>query len=260
MSLLAIFLVLGTALAAGPAHLKPGALTAHLGRAYLVEDVLWVKYLFPSLVTIPDNLNVIAKKLDAVLSQMVTDSNDVSSQMLSLLQYGLTYVNHSLTDIVDSYGGLTSSHRAKRGLINGLGQLSRMLFGTAMDEDVVEFRQNFNSLVAYASAQSKVITLNSHHMQRIEQHLVDIHSFTHHLVASFNSAMKKCNKLLVFEQALSALESSVSSLLHTNSILVQNIVGASRSRVTSTLFRWVLRNINLHHSLIIGPFTTIIPC
>ncbi len=113
------------------------ALTAHLGRAYLVEDVLWVKYPFPSLVTIPDNLRVIAKKLNSVLSQMVTDFNEDSSQMLSLLLYRFTYVNHTLTDILDSYGGLTS-HRVKRGLINDLGQLSRMLFGIAIDEDVVE--------------------------------------------------------------------------------------------------------------------------
>ncbi len=192
-----------------------------------MEDVVWVKYPFPSLVTIPDNLRVIAQKLDAVLSQLVTDSNDDFSQVLSLLHYRLTYVNHSLTDVLDSYDGLTSSHRSKRGLINGLGQLSRRLFGTAMDEDVVELRQKFNSLIAYASAQSKVITLNSYHIQRIEQHLVDIHSFTHRLVASFNSAMNKFNKLLVFEQALSALETAVNSLLHINSILVQNIVNAS---------------------------------
>ncbi len=145
MSLLAIFLVLGTALATGPAHLKPGALTAHVGRAYLVEDVLWVTYPLPSLVTIPDNLRVIAKKLDAVLSQMISDSDDVSFQLFSLLRYRLTYVNHSLTDVLDSYGGLTSSHRAKRGLSNGLGQLSRMLFSTAMDEDVIELRQKFTA-------------------------------------------------------------------------------------------------------------------
>ncbi len=139
--------------------------------------------------TILDNLRVIVKKLDAVLSQMISDSDDDSSQLFSLLRYRLTYVNHSLNDVLDSYGGLTSSHRVKRGLINDLGQLSRMLFGTAMDEDVVELRQKFNSLIAYASSQSKVITLNSHHIQRIEQHLGDIHSFTHRLVTSFNSAM-----------------------------------------------------------------------
>ncbi len=197
-----------------------------------LSSVLWVRYLFPLLVTIPKNLRVIAKKLDAVLSQLVTNSTDDFSQVSSLLHYRLTYVKHSLTDP----GQLISSHRAKHGLINGLGQLSRMLFGTAMDGDVLELKHKFIILFAYASSLSKVITLTSHHIQCIEQHLLDIHSFTHRLVASFNSAMNKFNKLLVFEQALSALETSVSSLLHTNSILVQNIVDAARSRVTFTLF------------------------
>ncbi len=87
MSLLAIFLVLGTALAAGPDHLKPRALTAHLSHAYFVEDVLWVKYPFPSLVTIPDNFCIIAQNFDAVLSQLVTNYTDDFSQMLSLLHY-----------------------------------------------------------------------------------------------------------------------------------------------------------------------------
>ncbi len=149
--------------------------------------------------TVPDNLSVIAKKLDALLSQMISDSEDESSQLFSLLRYRLTYVIHSLTDVLDSYGGLTS-HRAKCGLINGLGQLSRKLFGTAMDEDVIELRQKFYSLIAYASSQSKVITLNSHHIQHIEQHLVDIHSFTHRFVTSLNSDMNKFNKLLVFSR------------------------------------------------------------
>ncbi len=87
------------------------------------------------------------------------DSKDDSSQMLSLLRYRLTYVNQSLTNVLDIYGLLTS-RRTKRGLINGVGQLSRMLFGIAKDDYVVELRHKFNSLTACASAQSKVITLN----------------------------------------------------------------------------------------------------
>ncbi len=68
MSLLAILLVLGTTVAANPAHLKPGALTAHLGRTYLVEDILWVQYPLPSLAVIPDNLRIITVQLTAALS------------------------------------------------------------------------------------------------------------------------------------------------------------------------------------------------
>ncbi len=36
--------LLGSVLAAEPAHLKPGALSARLGGVTLVEDVLWVQY------------------------------------------------------------------------------------------------------------------------------------------------------------------------------------------------------------------------
>ncbi len=40
MLFIAFFVVLGTTQAADPAHLKPGALSAHLRRASLVEDIL----------------------------------------------------------------------------------------------------------------------------------------------------------------------------------------------------------------------------
>ncbi len=36
-----------------------------------------------------------------------------------------------------------------------------MLFGTAMKEDVVELREKFYQLTSLASAQNKLITLNS---------------------------------------------------------------------------------------------------
>ncbi len=43
---LVLFVLLHSILAADPALLKPGALSAHLGRVSLVEDVLWVRYPF----------------------------------------------------------------------------------------------------------------------------------------------------------------------------------------------------------------------
>ncbi len=51
------------------------------------------------------------------------------------------------------------SIHTEQGLINGLGQLSRMLFGNAMNKDVVELRENFNQLASYASAQNNYINL-----------------------------------------------------------------------------------------------------
>ncbi|MPC64397.1 hypothetical protein E2C01_058512 [Portunus trituberculatus] len=42
MFTLLVILVLHASVTLKPALLKPGALTGHLGRVYLVEDALWV--------------------------------------------------------------------------------------------------------------------------------------------------------------------------------------------------------------------------
>ncbi len=70
--------------------------------------------------------------------------------MLHLLHARLTYVTLLLTNALDSYGGFTLSNHSKQGLIGGLGQLSHMLFRSAMNEGVVELRNNINHLVSYA--------------------------------------------------------------------------------------------------------------
>ncbi len=70
--MLSVFILLlsGTLLAATPAHLKPGALTAPLGQAHLVEDVLWVKYPHPPLVAFPNRLRSILKQVTGALEQL----------------------------------------------------------------------------------------------------------------------------------------------------------------------------------------------
>ncbi|MPC51311.1 hypothetical protein E2C01_045156 [Portunus trituberculatus] len=56
-----IFLfTISSILALDPAHLKPGALTAHLGRVSLVEDVLWVRYPYTALSKIPSRLILVS--------------------------------------------------------------------------------------------------------------------------------------------------------------------------------------------------------
>ncbi len=70
MLLLAFLFLLETTFAADLTHLKPGNLSAHLGRTFLVKDVLWIKYPFPTLVEVPTYLTVITEQLDAVLSQL----------------------------------------------------------------------------------------------------------------------------------------------------------------------------------------------
>ncbi len=65
-----------------------------------------------------------------------------------------------------------------RGLINGLGQLSGILFGTTMDEDVQDIRERYNHLASLAANQNKAINMNSLHINRLENAIQDIASYS----------------------------------------------------------------------------------
>ncbi len=60
------------------------------------------------------------------------------------------YLNETLNIALDNYADPSSSNRTNRGLINGLGQLTRMLFGTAMDRDVMDRRERYYLLSSLA--------------------------------------------------------------------------------------------------------------
>ncbi len=64
------------------------------------------------------------------------------------------YLNETLNIALDNYADPSFSNRTKRGLINELGQLSRMLFGTAMNEDVKDLRKKYNHLASLAANQN----------------------------------------------------------------------------------------------------------
>ncbi len=70
MLLLAFYFLLRSVLASDPAHLKPGALSAHLGRVSLVENVLWVHYPLAALVEIPGTLRTITDQVNKVVLQI----------------------------------------------------------------------------------------------------------------------------------------------------------------------------------------------
>ncbi len=109
---LAFYFLLRPILAADPAHLKQGALSAHLGRVSLVEDVLWVHYPLAALVEIPDTLRTITDQVNKVVLQM--DEIAPVEGVTRLMHDRLKYLNYTLT----------LANSTKRGLINGIGQLS----------------------------------------------------------------------------------------------------------------------------------------
>ncbi len=172
MLLLAFPVLLGTTLAADPAHLKPEALSANLEQAFLVEDVLWITHPFLTLVEIPTYLRDMTDQLGAALSQLEDNFPEevrTSAHFFPLLRARLTYLNDTLTLALDNYIGITLANHTKRGVINGIGQFLCMLFGTAMNEYVVELREKSNQLTSFASAQNKLIHLNSQNIKKLEK-------------------------------------------------------------------------------------------
>ncbi len=151
----------------------------------------------------------------------------------------LRYLNETLNIAVDNYTDPSFSNRTKRGLINVPGQLSRMLFGTAMDEDVEDLRERHNHLASLAANQNKAINMNSVHIDRLEHAVQDIYSYSRAVRTALNTVIedvKGLHEMARINQALPALESAINLILPTNNLVIQNVVDADRGRVTSSLF------------------------
>ncbi len=151
----------------------------------------------------------------------------------------LRYLNEVLNIALDNYADPSFSNRIKRGLINGFGQLSRRLFGTAMDEDVEDLMERYNHLASLAANQNKDINMNSLHINRLDHAVQDIASYSRTMRTALNLVIedvKGIHELALINQALPALESAIDSVLHINNFVIQNVLGADRGRVTSSLF------------------------
>ncbi len=122
-----------------------------------MEDVLGVRYPYAALQKIPSRLERILEQMDSALAQledrMHKFQGKLSDQTLvTLLHARLSYSNDTISLVSNTYIGFNGSSRAKRGLIDGIGKLSRMLLGTAMDEDVEQLRETYNHVSSIASA------------------------------------------------------------------------------------------------------------
>ncbi len=185
---LVLFVLLHSVLATESAHLKPGALSAHLGRVSLIEDVLWVRYPFTALVDMPGRLRTLMDQVTELVLQL--ERNALKDSVTRMMHERLRYLNETLNIALDNYADPSFSNHTKRGLINGLGQLSRMLFGTAMDEDVQDLRERYNHLASLAANQNKAINMNSLHINSLEHAIQDITSFSRAVRIPLNLMIK----------------------------------------------------------------------
>ncbi len=81
----------------------------------------------------------------------------LSGNLVHLIFSRIAFVNETLTLALENYADVHLSSRPKRGLIDGLGHLSQYLFGTAMDADVQELREQYTYISKIAEEQNKVI-------------------------------------------------------------------------------------------------------
>ena len=239
--------VLGVLHAKEPGHLKPGALVGHLGRVALIEDVLWVRYPYESLRSIPDRLKVVVTDLDVILTRLKNEDFSARNatkwddplSLLTLFATRLTFVNDSITLALEAYLGLDKHNRAKRGYLDGIGELSRDLFGTAMDSDVMELRAKYNELTYLAASNNRAVMINCKKLAKLDRHVNDLGLYVNRLRLALNKVLATLDSLydfMVLTQALPALENAVNSLVHTNQEVISNVVDAVHGRVTPTLF------------------------
>ncbi len=143
------------------------------------ESLSCVRYPYAALQTIPSRLDRILEQTNSALAQlegkMHKFQGKLSDQTLvTLLHARLTYLNDTISLASDTYIGLNGPSRAKRGLIDGIGKLSRMLFGTAMDEDVEQLRERYNHLTSIASANYRAIHINCRNIASLDKHVSDL--------------------------------------------------------------------------------------
>ena len=237
-----LLLTLSCVQALEPSHLRPGALVAHLGQVSLVEDVLWVRYPYTALVKIPVKLRETSERLQAVLGRLKEVDPEGRAEWMewkNLMNVRLVYLADTVNLALENYSDLNGSTRTKRGLVDGIGKLSRMLFGTAMNEDVEDLRNRYNRLASIATANNRTLHFNCFRISKLEQHVNDLAQYSTKLQSALNTALnslKDIYNFMTISQVLPVLENVVNSMLHTNQLILQNVVDASRGRVTNSLF------------------------
>ncbi len=103
----------------------------------------------------PGRLRTLMDQVTELVLQL--ERNAPKDVVTRIMHERLQYLNETLNIALDNYADPSFSNRTKRGLINELGQLSRMLFGTAMDGDVQDLRERYNHLASLAANQKKAL-------------------------------------------------------------------------------------------------------
>ncbi len=206
----------GGLLAITPIHLKPGALTNHLGEISL-------KVVSETLLRLLESIN------PSRIWETKANPDSNAQKFLNLLWDRLVFLHGKVDQANTDYSLHTIHSRVKRGLLNIFGKASKCLFGTATEDDIHDLREHYN----HAAQNRRAINLNYRKIGILQSHLNKL------LTSIANKALQRLNLLADFlpmDQTLHVLAAVLTSVLSVNDKVIANMIDAANSRVTPSLF------------------------
>ncbi len=188
-----------------------------------------------------------AEEISSALVQLETEANkninttywDDPLDFPNLFTSRFAFVNDTVALALESYLGLKGLAHEKRAWLEGLGEISRDLFGTAMQKAVDELRDRYNQLTTLVSANNRAVQINCQRLAKLDRHVSDLGLYVNRLKQGLNVVLATIDSLyhfMVLNQTLRSLENAINSLLHTNQQIMSNVVYALHGRVTPSLF------------------------
>ena len=175
-----------------------------------------------SITTVPTELETVSAHMTEAINQLTIELNPQSQfpshlhakTILYFLKSRLSFLQISIDDSIHDFNKHPVHARSKMGLVDALGRASQFLFGTAMDSDVQDLRKHYTQLVSMASANRRVINLNSNRVASLQPNVKDLLEHTNTLRKVLNNAITRINQitsLWLLDQPLLVLETSVCS-------------------------------------------------
>ncbi len=90
-----------------------------------------------------------------------------------------------------------------------------------------DLQERYNHLASLAAIENKAINMDSLHIDRLEHAVQDIASYSRTLGNALNEViwnMGNLHEMALVMLALPALESAINSVLHTDNLVIQNVV------------------------------------
>ena len=241
-----LLLICSSVLAMDLGHLKPGCLMGEKGKVFLLENHVVVEIPFQDIITVPDQLLLLSDQLTDTLQifkgGIYTQTNAAEGkehELANLIADKISLFNFTIRSTWEKYHAEeVKAKRGKRGLFNGIGYLTRSLFGTAMDKDVQTLTSKYNKMLEWAHEADKVITLNNNNLEQLKQNLHKLHQYTALPTNSINKLSARVDELFTVSEVLlimSSVEHFLQQVNQRNEALLNNVIDAALNQVTSSL-------------------------